>query len=267
MKPSTSLSRVLIVSAIFLGATFLPLFMSEGILDAFVREDGIYENLTAVYLFIASILFTVGVFRSWKSSWLMSLSCAGLALLFFFGAGEEISWGDRFFDFDDHNFIRGVNVQEELTIHNLKYFQGEESILPVSTSQLFTLFAFGFALLIPLVCRLSGRIESFVAPRFPVMPLLLGLLVLLTYVLQKSMVRLLPMFPGLYQHPSMPIPQGVHEIREHAYTFSLQVSAMYYFWREGALTWLWTALKFRSPVNPAGKQADSLQSLTNHKGE
>ena len=99
------------------------------------------------------------------------------------------------------------------------------------------------------------------------MPLLFGLLVLLTYFLQKSMVRLLPMFPGLYQHPSMPIPQGVHEIREHAYTFALQVSAMYYFWREGTLTWLWTALKLRSPANLPGKQADSLQSLTNHKGE
>jgi hypothetical protein len=99
--------------------------------------------------------------------------------------------------------------------------------------------------MIPLACRLSGKIANFVTPRFPVMPLQFGLLVVLTYILQKSMVRVLPLFPGLYQHPSMPIPQGVHEIREHAYTFSLQISAMYYFWQAGLLPWLWSALGLR----------------------
>jgi hypothetical protein len=229
MKQAQFSSPLLIVAVVFLGITFLPLFMNERILDAFVREDGIFENLTAVYLLVTSSLFAFGFFRFRKSSWLIRLSCAGLALLFFFGAGEEISWGDRYFDLDDHNLIRGINVQQELTVHNLKYFQGEESLLPISTSQLFTLFAFFFAVLIPLVCRLSGKIDRLVASRFPVMPLHLGLLVVVTYILQKSMLRLLPLFPGLYQHSSMPIPQGVHEIREHAYTFALQVSAMYYF--------------------------------------
>jgi hypothetical protein len=63
-----------------------------------VREDGIFESLTVVYLLITSILFGLGFFRFWKSPWPMRLSCAGLALLFSFGAGEEISWGDRYFD-------------------------------------------------------------------------------------------------------------------------------------------------------------------------
>jgi hypothetical protein len=242
MNASRFSTNLLLVSVIFLGMTFLPLLMPERTLDLFVREDGIFESLTVVYLLITSILFGLGVFRFWRSPWPMRLSCAGLALLFCFGAGEEISWGDRYFDLDDHNIIRDINVQKELTIHNLKFFQGEESILPVSTSQLFTIFAFGFAVMIPLVCRLSGKIERLMVPRFPVMPLQFGLLIVVTYILQKSMVRVLPLFPGLYQHPSMPIPRGVHEIREHAYTFSLQVSAVYYFLREGLLTWLWSTL-------------------------
>ena len=116
-------------------------------------------------------------------------------------------------------------MQDELTLHNLKYFQGDEAIVPISTSQLFTAFAFTLAVLIPLACRLSSQIERFVAPRFPVLPLRPGILVIATYFFQKAMVRLLPLFPALYQHPSMPIPQGVHEIREHGYSFALLVSA------------------------------------------
>jgi hypothetical protein len=213
----------------FLSLTYLPLIASEGTLDAFGREDGIYENLTALYLLMTSVIFGVAFFRFRKSSWLLRLSYVGLALFFFLGAGEEISWGERIFHWDDKNYIRGVNVQGELTIHNLKYFQGEDALIPVSASQLFTLFAFVFGVMIPLACRLSPRVASFVTSRFPVMPLAPGLLVVATYVLQKAMLRLLPLLPGLYKHPSMPIPQGVHEIREHGYTVALLLAAALYY--------------------------------------
>ncbi|MGB8983579.1 MAG: hypothetical protein WCC12_17050 [Anaerolineales bacterium] len=229
MKQYRSHAVFLILATLFLGLIYLPLLANERILNLFAREDGIFENLTALYLLITSFLFAAVFFRFRKSSWLLRLSYAGLALLFFLGAGEEVSWGERVFDWDDHNYIKGINVQGELTIHNLKYFQGEEAILPVSPSQLFIVFAFVFAVIIPLVCKLSPRIEGFLASRFPVMPLHLGVLVVITYIFQKAMLRLLPLFPALYQHPSMPIPQGVHEIREHGYTFALLVSTVFYF--------------------------------------
>ena len=223
---------LLAAAALLLGLTYLPLFAKEATLDAFAREDGIFENLTSVYLFATSLIFVAAFFRFRTVSWLLRLSYVGLALLFFFGAGEEISWGERIFRWDDRNYIRGINVQDELTIHNLKYFQGDEAIIPISSSQIFTAFAFLLAVLIPLACRLSSRIERLIAPRFPVFPLEPGLLVVATYFFQKAMVRLLPLFPALYQHPSMPIPQGVHEIREHGYSFALLASAALYFFRE-----------------------------------
>jgi hypothetical protein len=213
----------------FLSLTYLPLLANERTLDAFAREDGIFENLTAVYLFGISLSFAASLYFFRKAAWLLRLSYLGLALLFLLGAGEEISWGERIFDWDDHNYIRGINVQEEFNIHNLKYFQGEESILPVSVSQLFTAFAFVLAVIIPLASRFFPKIERFLATRFPVLPLPLGVLVVITYIFQKSMLRLLPLFPALYQHPSMPIPQGVHEIREHGYSFALLASAAFYF--------------------------------------
>lgn len=234
MKQQKTSILFLIIAAIFIGITFLPLFASERILDLFAREDGVFENLTALYLFVIALVFGVALFYVRTSSLLLKLSYTGLALLFFLGAGEEISWGERIFHWEDHNFIRGVNVQEELTLHNLKYFQGEESIIPVSASQLFVVFAFIFAVLIPLACTISPRINQFVAPRFPVLPLYPGVLVVLTYIFQKLMLRVLPIVPALYQHPTMPIPQGVHEIREHGFTFALLASVIIYFSREWA---------------------------------
>lgn len=224
----------LIVAGLFIGLTFLPLFGSERILDLFGREDGIFENLTALYLFLIALIF-VAAFFLFQATSLLKLSYTGLALLFFLGAGEEVSWGERIFHWDDHNFIRDVNVQRELTLHNLKYFQGEDSMIPVSASQLFTVFAFTIAVLIPLACTLSSSINKFVAPRFPRLPLYPGVLVVITYIFQKLMLRVLPLFPALYHHPTMPIPQGVHEIREHGYSFALLTSAIFYFAQEWAV--------------------------------
>lgn len=229
MKSFRAHAIFLIAATLYLGLTYLPLLGNERIVDAFAREDGVFENLTALYLLITAFVFAASIFVFKNSSRLLKLVYAGLALLFMLGAGEEISWGERIFGWEDHNFIRGVNVQKELTIHNLKYFQGDEAIIPVSISQLFIAFGFGFAVLMPLLARLSPRIRRLLEPIFPIMPLHLGLLVVATYIFQKSVVRLIPLFPALYRHPSMPIAQGVHEIREHGYSFALMVSALFYF--------------------------------------
>jgi hypothetical protein len=67
------------------------------------------------------------------------------------------------------------------------------------------------------------------------MPLQFGTLAILNYIFQKSMLTFLPVFPELYHHTSMLIPQGVHEIREHGYTFILLLSSSFYFLRERSM--------------------------------
>ena len=247
MKPFKSYLPFLTAGMIFLALTFLPLFADEQTLDKFAREDGVFEDLTALYLFGTGVIFAAALYFFRSAPWLLRLCYLGLALLFFFGAGEEISWGERIFDWDDHNLIKGVNVQEELTIHNLKYFQGEESVLPVSVAQIFTVFVFLFAVIIPVACRLSPRLQQFLAPRFPILPWQFGSLVVLTYLLQKGMSNLLPMFPELYRHPTMPIPQGIHEIREHGYTFALLLSALFFFLGEMAVR-RWKEVRQQDPI-------------------
>ncbi len=86
----------------------------------FIREDGLVEYLTAIFLFAASI---VSVYRAVeykklkKPLWVFT--AVTLAILFFFGAGEEISWGQRIFNIESGEFFSEKNIQKETNLHNL----------------------------------------------------------------------------------------------------------------------------------------------------
>lgn len=86
----------------------------------FVMEDGFTEWSTVVFLLIG--LF-VCVQRVWKlkgeKPFLFLFMTSLLALLFFFGAGEEISWGQRIFEVESSEFFTQNNAQGETNLHNL----------------------------------------------------------------------------------------------------------------------------------------------------
>lgn len=48
-----------------------------------------------------------------------------LALVFVFGFGEEISWGQRILGFETPELIKEINIQEEFNLHNLAIFHGK----------------------------------------------------------------------------------------------------------------------------------------------
>ena len=86
-----------------------------------------------------------------------------MACIFLFGFGEEISWGQRIFNFDTPDFIANRNTQKELTIHNLELFDGKDlsgkpkTILMrlLTMKQLFLYFFFSFLVLVPFLNRRS----------------------------------------------------------------------------------------------------------------
>lgn len=234
MEKKFNINKSVIFFFILLIATYIPIFMKEEILDAFVREDKIYEYLSVIYLFVTSIMFAVAFYRSpiklnFKDpASLKRLSFLGFALLFLLATGEEISWGQRIFGIETPNLIKGVNVQEEITIHNLNIFQGENAVLPLSTDQLSVGFALTFGFVIPIVCLLIKPIKKILDTKFPILPVQFGLLYPINYILQKLIMRVLPVFPYLYHHTKIKIPQGVYEVREHNYAFLLAISAVFY---------------------------------------
>ena len=87
---------------------------------AFVKEDGIIEWLTVVALFFCADVCLKRTFRL-KSlrdkRFRLFLFLA--SLLFLFGVGEEISWGQRIFGIESSNFFMNYNSQQETNIHNL----------------------------------------------------------------------------------------------------------------------------------------------------
>ncbi len=86
----------------------------------YLREDGLVENLTTFFLLAASGIALYRAIRVYKErKWMKVLTWSVLAFLFFFAAGEEISWGQRIFNIEPTDFFVDKNLQKETNLHNL----------------------------------------------------------------------------------------------------------------------------------------------------
>ena len=141
-----------------------------------LREDGWLENLSAICLVLGSVL----LFASAKMApnWIARGCCflGGLALVF--GAGEEISWMQRVFDFETPERVRQVNAQSELNLHNMHWFR-----VSVLINELPLLLC-----VISLAAFFAGR-RSLFGIRLPTPPLVFALLLALMYGRSLSLNR------------------------------------------------------------------------------
>lgn len=88
--------------------------------NVYVIEDGFIEWLTVLPLLIIVVVVIRYLVRlSSKRNWLFSVTMAFLAMLCFFVAGEEISWGQRIFQVESSAFFKQNNAQAETNLHNL----------------------------------------------------------------------------------------------------------------------------------------------------
>jgi len=175
-------------------------FLKPKTLDALTVEDGWFESLTAVLFLAASIILLVafvrdargndlGLFRTKRNVFYLLL-----AVLFFFGFGEEISWGQRLLHLETPTAIAEHNLQGELNLHNLELFHGktEQGVKKgglsewITAGRLFQVFWVGFCLAIPLLAKASRRLSEWLKRiNLPVVPLWLGGLMLATYLLSR----------------------------------------------------------------------------------
>jgi hypothetical protein len=91
-----------------------------------LKENGPVEVLTFVLLFAGGIL-TLRVARQSKARGEPRRGVAFyivVGLLLLFVAMEEIAWGQQFLGFATPDFMRDINAQDELTLHNIKGLQG-----------------------------------------------------------------------------------------------------------------------------------------------
>jgi hypothetical protein len=148
-------------------------------------EDGFFENLTAICFLSAAIMFLITFLKKKEIVYLLFF------LVFLFGAGEEISWGQRIFNIATPDYFEENNLQDEINIHNLIIFNNnnpdyEKSGLKkiFSMNFEFKLFCVLYCFILPLVYPFSGFTRRVVHKfRIPVPPLSIGLLFVLNWLI------------------------------------------------------------------------------------
>ena len=182
------------------GVVFLP----EDLLITLIKEDGFFENLTAIFFLLISICFFLlftnsryfashelrRIFYSRSRRYMFLL----LAIVFFFGFGEEISWGQRIIGFSTPEAFSERNAQNEFNIHNLELFnvRSVDGELKGTIAKLFTmkqlfLYAFFcFLFVVPMLDMNTVRIRRLLRRYFiPIAPLWLGLLFVFNYAIYR----------------------------------------------------------------------------------
>ncbi|HIP72809.1 MAG TPA: hypothetical protein EYH05_15625 [Anaerolineae bacterium] len=103
---------------ILLMASLLFAFVDRDVIVFLAREDSILQNATAAFYLIAAILNSILLIRI-KNYPLLRLNLLVLSLLFFIVGMEEISWGQRLFNIETPEALEQINIQNELTLHNI----------------------------------------------------------------------------------------------------------------------------------------------------
>ena len=148
-----------IFSSIIVSTVFL-FYYSNSVYNLLVAEDGIIEYLTAIFLLSISI-FLIKKLLEMKD--IISVSNFGIimfSIIFFFGFGEEISWGQRIFNIETPPFFSENNLQSETNIHNLM-IGGVKLNKLIFTNGLFFIFSFYF-LAIPYLYTKSNNVKSLI---------------------------------------------------------------------------------------------------------
>lgn len=129
--------------------------------DWFTIEDGLVENLTAVFLLVAGgmMLYRTFSLRVGKGKWFVITSLF-IGILFFFVGGEEISWGQRIFNVESSEFFRENNAQAETNLHNLVV--GDVKINKLIFGKILTACLLIYTILFPLLYKRSELFRKWI---------------------------------------------------------------------------------------------------------
>ena len=88
--------------------------------NVYTIEDGFVENGTAIMLFCSVILLLYKFLKFYKVKHIFwKIGILAFVAWFIFGTGEEISWGQRIFNYKPAEFFIEHNAQHEENLHNL----------------------------------------------------------------------------------------------------------------------------------------------------
>jgi len=164
-------------------------------------EDGFVENIGAAFFLVTSICLFWAFIKTLKLKkdnhdhlnkqkiWLLLLF-----LVFLVAFGEEISWGQRIFNYRTPETVRQVNAQGEFNIHNYSRFHGrnEDGSHKTGLSSMFTMHSLFYQALItymvilPVLALFNKRIGSMIEyTGIPLTPLWIGVALLMGIFFSK----------------------------------------------------------------------------------
>jgi len=124
--------------------------------EVYTKEDGFVEYGTAFLLFCSAILLIYRFLKLQKfKKGFWKFGILALALVFLFGAGEEISWGQRIFNVESSDFFIENNAQGETNLHNI-VVDGKK-VNKIIFSQLLTIVLIIYLIIAPILFR---KVES-----------------------------------------------------------------------------------------------------------
>jgi hypothetical protein len=108
------------IGAVLVFGVFLSHLNHDGFRAVYVKEDGFLEWSTVFVLAALAVITIRRVFllRHHRSAKFLGVTSL-LIVACVFGAGEEISWGQRIFNVETPEFFMENNKQEEIGFHNL----------------------------------------------------------------------------------------------------------------------------------------------------
>lgn len=163
------------------------------------QEDGVIESLGAFLFLIASLFLFGSYFRlrkikaaahkKFETIWILAL-----AFLFFVAFGEEISWGQRIFNFATPEALREINHQHEFNLHNINMVHGldedgerKTGIAALITShRLFYALLVGYFIIIPLIMLFRIWPQRLITVlQMPITPIWIGFIFFAVLLLVK----------------------------------------------------------------------------------
>ncbi len=197
------------------------------------KEDHFFEWFTTVCLFGSGIFFFLS-FKKYRNFYFLLL-----ALVMFFGAGEEISWGQRILGYDTPESIKQANVQGEFTIHNLEVFNGKQFHKSrrsgiqrlLEMDMLFKIFIFSFGILLPLAVWHIKPVSNFVRKiRLPVPPVSIGIFFFISWLGRGVILRFLKKpLPGEDPHQYWAMVNAASEYYEFQVAVVLFVISLFFY--------------------------------------
>jgi hypothetical protein len=240
-KKRDRLIALLMAGVVLLSFSVFFLF-NEQTVAALCDEDSFFESLGAVGIFAGSILLFVQFWKDRLGNDLFLLKTTRnyflllIALVFFVGAGEEISWGQRIFGVETPQLFQKENAQHEINLHNLRVLGAfdEHGVKKTGFSELstmngmFNVFWIFLCILVPLGTKVWRRLSDFFTRvNVPILPMWIGILLILTYVVSKLLE------PGR----SRQMQHAIVEVKECGFELLLGVAGLWLFleWRDRRL--------------------------------